>query len=138
MPCRGAPSHQLGGSGPVSHSGAFVCVPNEKYQPRHVLRAVGCMRLSAKQPIVVSMAANPEPDEPVCRFGRESAVVSSNPSRPEPADFLEVKGGMPRILLQARVRLIGEIPNLGRQRSVQRPEVGRRVMSQRGVVLPAA
>src|SRR5437660_11507347 len=63
-----------------------------------------------KQPIVVGMAANPEPDEAVCRFDCESAVVSSGPSRPEPADLLEVR--MPRALLQARVRLIGEIPNL--------------------------
>ena len=61
-----------------------------------------------KQPIVVGMAANPEPDEPVCRFDCESAVVSSDPSRPEPAALLEVKCGVPRVLLQARVRLIGE------------------------------
>ena len=45
---------------------------------------------------------------------------------------------MPRILLQARVGLIGESAHLRRQGSIQRPEVGRRVMSQRGVVLPAA
>jgi hypothetical protein len=70
------------------------------------------MRLLAKQAIVVGMAANPEPDEAVCRFDREGAVVSADASRPEPADFLEVEGGMSRILLQARVRLIGEIPNL--------------------------
>ena len=57
------------------------------------------------QPIVVGMAANAEP-------------VSSDPSRPEPADLLEVKCGVPRVLLQARVRLIGEIPNLRRQGSV--------------------
>jgi hypothetical protein len=50
--------------------------------------------------------------------------VSADASRPEPAYLLEVKRGMPRILLQARVRLIGELPNLRRQRSVQRPEVG--------------
>ena len=66
-----------------------------------------------KQPIVVGMAANPEPDEPVCRFDCESAVVSSDPSRPEPAALLEVKCGMPRVLLQARVRLIGESRTAG-------------------------
>ena len=97
------------------------------------------MRLLAKQPIVVGMAANPEPDEPVWRFGTECAVVSSSHSgRTEPADLLEVKRRVPRILFQARIRLIGELPNLGRQGSIQRPEVGRRVVSQRGVVLPAA
>jgi len=76
------------------------------------------MRSLGKQPIVVGMAANPEPDEPVCHFDCESAVASSDPSGPEPADLLEVKCGMPRIMLQAGVRLIGEIPNLGRQGSV--------------------
>jgi hypothetical protein len=49
-----------------------------------------------------------------------------------------VKRRMPRILLQARVRLIGQLPNRGGQGSVPRPEVGGRVMSQRDVVLPAA
>ena len=96
------------------------------------------MRLLAKQPIVVGMAANPEPNEPVWRFGRKCAVVSSHSSRPERADLLEVKRRVPRILFQVSIRLIGEIPNLGRQGPIQRPEVGRGVMSQRGVVLPAA
>lgn len=76
------------------------------------------MRLLAKQPIVVGMAANPEPDEPVRRFDREGAVVSADPSRPEPPNLLEVKRGMPRILVQVRVGLIGEIPNLRWQSSV--------------------
>ena len=84
------------------------------------------------------MNANPEPDEPVGRFDGQGPVVSADPCRPKPTDLLEVKGGMPRILLQARVGLIGEIAYRGRQGSIQRPEVGRRVMSQRGVVLPAA
>ena len=96
------------------------------------------MRLLAKQPIVVCMGTDPEPHEPVCRFDGESAVMSPDPSRPEAADLLEVKRRMPRILFEPRVRLIGEIPNLGRQGPIQRPEVGRGVMSQRGVVLPVA
>jgi hypothetical protein len=45
---------------------------------------------------------------------------------------------MPRILLEARVGLIGEIAHFGWQGSIERPEIGRRVMNQRGVVLPAA
>jgi hypothetical protein len=45
---------------------------------------------------------------------------------------------MPRILFEARVRLIGESTYFGRQGPIQRPEVGRRVVRQRGVVLPAA
>ena len=95
-----------------------ACLPNETYQPRRVLRAVGWMRLLAKQPIVVGMATYPKPDESVWRFDREGAVVGSDPSRPESADLLEMKGGMPGILPQARIRLIGEIANLGRQGSI--------------------
>ncbi len=96
------------------------------------------MRLLAKQPIVVGMTANPEPDKPIRHFGGQSAVVDADPCRPEPADPLEVKGWMPGILLQARERVIGEVPHRRRQGLIQRPEVGGRVMSQRGVVLPAA
>lgn len=96
------------------------------------------MRLLAKQAIVVSMAANPEPDESVGRVDGQGSVVGTDSRRPEPTDLLEVKRGMPGILLQPREGLIGEIAYLRRQRPVQRPEVGRRVMSQSGVVLPAA
>jgi hypothetical protein len=35
--------------------------------------------------------------------------VGTNPSRPKAADLLEVKRWMPRISLQQRVRLIGEV-----------------------------
>jgi hypothetical protein len=72
------------------------------------------MRLSAKQPIVGCMGADPEPHEPVCRFDGESAVVSPDPSGPEAADLLEVKRWMPRVLLQTRVRLIGEVLDIRR------------------------
>lgn len=53
------------------------------------------MRLLAKQPIVVGMAANPEPHKPVWHFDGESTVVDADPRRPEPANLLEVKGWMP-------------------------------------------
>lgn len=96
------------------------------------------MRLLAKQPIVVGMTANPEPDVSVWRFDGQGAIVGADPGRPESADLPEAKRWMSRILLQACVRLIGELPDLGRQRLIQRPEIGRRVMSQSGVVLPAA
>ena len=76
------------------------------------------MRLLAKQAIVVGVAADPEPDEPVWHLHRKRSVVSPDPSGPERADLLEVKRGMPRILLQTCVGLIGEIPGPGRQGSV--------------------
>jgi hypothetical protein len=49
------------------------------------------MRLLAKQAIVVSMTANPEPDEPVGRVDGQGSVVSADPYRPEPTDPFEVK-----------------------------------------------
>jgi hypothetical protein len=49
------------------------------------------MRLLAKQPIVVGMAANPEPDESVGRVDGQGSVVGADPSRPEPTDFLKVE-----------------------------------------------
>ena len=96
------------------------------------------MRLLAKQTIVVSIAADPEPDEPVRRVDREGSVVSADSRGPEPPHFLEVKRRMPWILLDPRVGLIGKVPHFGRQGPIQCPEVGRRVVNQRGVVLPTA
>ncbi len=68
--------------------------------------------MSAKQPIVVRVTANPKPHEVVVRFDRECAVVTSDPSGPEPANFLQLKRGMSRILLETRVRLISELLHL--------------------------
>ena len=34
----------------------------------------------AEQPVVVRMGSDPEPYEPFCRFDREGAVVSPDPS----------------------------------------------------------
>ena len=73
------------------------------------------MWLLAKQAIVVSMAANPEPDEPVGRVDGQGSVVSADPRRPEAPDFLEMKRRMPGILLQASVGVIGKIAYLRRQ-----------------------
>ena len=88
--------------------------PNVTYQPRRVLRTVGGVRLSAKQPIVVCMGADPEPHELICRLDRESAVASTDSSGPETANLLEVKRWMPRVLLQAGVRLIGKVLDVRR------------------------
>ena len=66
------------------------------------------MRLSAKQPIVVGMRADPEPHQSVCRFDRERTVANADPSGPEPTDLLEVERWMPRVLLQTGICLIGE------------------------------
>src|SRR3989442_6963160 len=85
---------------------------------------------SAKHPIVVGMAANPEPDEPVRCFDREGAIVSADAGRPAAAYLLEVKRRAPRILLEARVSLIGELLNRRRRSSAEHPELQGRVVGQ--------
>jgi len=84
------------------------------YQPRGALRLIGCVRSLAKQPVVIGMGADPEPHEPVFRFHGQGAVVGSNPSRPEATDLFEVERRVPRVLLQARVCLVGEILDVRR------------------------
>jgi hypothetical protein len=49
-----------------------------------------------------------------------------------------VERWMTRVLLQPRVRLIGEVLNLWRQGPIGSPEIRGGVVSQSGVVLPAA
>ena len=70
---------------------------------------VGSNGMLAKQPIVVCVAAYPEPHEAVARFDRERAVVTSDPRGPEPANFLELKRRISRILLETRVGFIGDL-----------------------------
>jgi hypothetical protein len=69
---------------------------------------VGSNGLFAKQSIVVCVAADPEPHEAVRRFDCERTVVTSDASRPKAPNLLELQRGIPRILLQTFVRLIGE------------------------------
>lgn len=89
---------------------------------------VGSNGLFAKQPIVVRMAADPEPHEAVRRFDCERSIVTADPSGPEASNLLELKRRIPGILLEVFVGLIGEFLNLRWQRSVAGPESGRRVM----------
>ena len=77
--------------------------------------SVGSNGLLANQPIVVGMATDPKPHEAIRSFGRECAVVTSYPCGPEAANLLELKRGIPRILLETLVCLIGEFLHLRRQ-----------------------
>jgi hypothetical protein len=70
------------------------------------------------------MIADPEPHKAVGGFDRESPIVTSDSSRPERADLLEMKGRVTRVLFQARKGPIGKPLDLGRQGSIARPEIG--------------
>src|SRR2546426_10833856 len=88
--------------------------------------------------VVVGMGTDPEPHKPVLRFDGQGAIVGPHSGRPEATDLLEVERWVPRILFQTRIGLIGKLLDIQRQRPVGRPEIGRCVVSQRGLVLPAA
>ncbi len=92
----------------------------------------------AEQLIVVSVGADPEPDETVSAFHRHCAITASHARRPETPDFLEMKRWILRILLEMFVGLIRELADVLRQSPVTDPEVRGRMMFQRGVVFPAA
>ena len=74
--------------------------------------AVRSNGLFAKQAIVVRVAADPEPHEGIGRFDCERAIVTADPSGPKASNLLELKRGIPGILLETLVCLIGELLNL--------------------------
>ena len=65
----------------------------------------------ADQLVVLGMRPDPEPDDAVCCFHAQGAVVDANARGVEPTDFLEVKRGMPRIELQLLETAVGEVLN---------------------------
>ena len=97
---------------------------NAAYQPRRTLCAVGCMRLLAKQPVVICMAADPEPHKAVRNFDREGPIMTSDPSGPKATDLFEIQRRVTRVFFQVRVRPIGEPLNFWRQGSIAGPEIG--------------
>lgn len=77
---------------------------------------------TANQPIVVSVAADPEPDEFIIRRHAESAVPTAHPYGPESAHLLQVKRGVRRVGLEKLKVLVGRSANRARQGSVVSPE----------------
>jgi len=94
--------------------------------------------VSAEQSVVFGVAPDPEPDEPVVHLDGQGAVAAAYPRRPDVSGLLEPKGRVPRVLLEALESLIGESLDLRQKVPIRGPELRRGVMSQRGVVLPAA
>ena len=97
---------------------------NAAYQPRRTLCAVGCMRLLAKQPVVICMAADPEPHKAVRSFDREGPMMTSDPSGPKATDLFEMQRRVTRVFFQVRVGPIGEPLNFWRQGSIAGPKIG--------------
>ncbi len=60
------------------------------------------------------MCADPEPNEVVALFYREGAIMNAYSGRPETTDFLEMHGGMLRILPCPHESCAGQLLNVGR------------------------
>ena len=85
---------------------------------------VGSMRLLAKQPVVICMAADPEPHKAVRSFDREGPMMTSDASGPKATDLFEMQRRVTRVFFQVRVGPIGEPLNFWRQGSIAGPEIG--------------
>src|SRR5688572_15589744 len=87
-----------------------------------------------QQSIVFGMGTDPEPDETIGSFYRESLVTPCNSRGPIAPDLLSSKPGVARILLETSKCFVGQLLKVRWQRSVTGPEVRGGVVIQRGVV----
>ena len=87
--------------------------------------------------VIVSVAADPKPLNPVRSVVAQRTVVFPHPDRPDLPEALEMKRRMPRIGLEEFEVLVGDRLNGLRQRFVERPKPSRRGVLQRGRVLCA-
>ena len=55
---------------------------------------------SSDDAVILTVMTNPEPDDVGTLLDDNSAVVDADPSRPHPADLLEVEGRMPWVGLE--------------------------------------
>lgn len=91
----------------------------------------------ANEAIILRVAADPEPEATIWDLDRERTVVRADAHRAEPTNRLEVQGRMARVLLEEREVLVGEGAGVGGESVVERPELRRRVVDQRGRECPA-
>ena len=69
---------------------------------------------AAYEPIVIVVRADPVPNEyPGFNFIGQRSVTASDPDRPGPAQPLEMKRRVPRILFQKRVLLVRQFADTG-------------------------
>lgn len=69
---------------------------------------------SANQPLILVVAANPEPHDVLTFLYSEDAMMNANPSRPKSTDLLEVQRRMGGVLLEKLKVFVCQLPYLGR------------------------
>jgi hypothetical protein len=93
---------------------------------------------SAYEAIIFAVVTDPEPQNSTLDVDAKGAMVKADSTRPEPVHALELKGGVPRIILEKAVLLVRQALNRWSQVPVMRPELWRGEMPQNSVDLPAA
>jgi hypothetical protein len=66
------------------------------------------------QSFIVVVRAHPYPYKILPIRNSQSSIANANSGRPELSDFLEMKGGVPRVLAEEGKALVGQFPNLRR------------------------
>lgn len=91
---------------------------------------------SAKESIVLGVAADPPPENAVVSVCAEGAVVEADADRPILSDALQLQGRMPRVGDEQLVVRSRETLNFARELPEQGPEVRARVVVQNFVLFP--
>jgi hypothetical protein len=55
-------------------------------------------RLTPKEPVILGVAPDPEPNDLAFPFGGKGRMVKSDSRRPDPADALDVERRVPRVV----------------------------------------
>jgi len=88
--------------------------------------------------IVFAVCADPKPADSGRNLHAKGAISESDAHGAKASDRFEVKRRVLRVRRQQREVPVREVPHLGRQCPVRRPEVARCKVIQRGVVRPAS
>lgn len=94
--------------------------------------------VSANQPVILVVGADPEPDEILIPANRDRSMLAANSSAPEASDTLEMQRGMTRVRLQTRKIPLRCLLNIWREKSERRPEAGTSSVPQKGSHRPAS
>jgi hypothetical protein len=97
------------------------------YSPRVFTQA---RRGLGDDPIVVGVGPDPEPEEPVRCVDRQGTIVRSDSDRMESAYGLEMQRRVTGISLEELELLVGEGPDVSRQRIIAPPEAGCSMVNQ--------
>ncbi len=93
--------------------------------------------LASGEPIVVCVAADPEPEDAIWGIDRQCAIVRAHACGVKAANVFEMQRGVLRIGLEELELLVGKGPDLLWQLVVGAPETWSRIMVQSFFERPA-